>query len=250
MKSYELYLFLGLISALLAAFFLLVYFTDSKNTQKIIAIGTCLAAIGTVGAFLLIMYQSNRIRDGIEYQIKSYNLDNRPFLHLEAEYFVGKGRDFEKNGIWYGGARFTFKNPGKIPASEIKVTPKINSNENRNIDLAGYMKKITGKDPTFRTVFPGEERIERWTPQIGKKPKLMHIWILVEYKGINPDKNYWFLLDNLYFIQELIPGKNATRNYKVWTETDWDKNGDLKPPEYIEPDWESQIKRMEESGLP
>lgn len=250
-------IFLALLILIIVGSFFLWRFTNDKNTNKLIVIGTIFAAIGTIGALFFLNYQSFKISSQIDYQIKTYEIDNRPYLYIEVDEFevnTGKGNynDPASSDIVYGGVEFKLKNKGKIPAGDIDISFKYTSDQMNDPEALDRYLKNNDMQMSI-VVFPEQIfKPSKVKCQMGNTPKMIHIWILVKYRGLreindsNRDKIYWHLIDQLYFIRD-----DQKSYYLIWNKAYWDRNSNENHPEYNVPNWRDQEQKMKKtSGLP
>jgi hypothetical protein len=219
-------------------FLFLVYIVNITPLTKEywIVIGTVMAPIVAFFALCFFIWQTH-------IQTKTFNLDNRPYLHAVLS-LTNPGRD--ETGSLHGLGLLYLKNEGKIPATILgKPDYIVRSDQLRNTDLMGYFERFGGF-PHIRIVFPKQNDIAPipLTPQIGKSPKLVHVFARIIYTGVDPDKKYWYVFNHLYSLK--YTEKGEVEGIELMDpDEDWNKNLENEPPPYKAPDWDKLISAID-----
>jgi len=221
-----------------------IFITDS-NVQKFIAFGTISAAIGAIIALIFVMQQANQLKESVNLQTVSFNLEQRPYIFA----YLGDITFFKNvtDGSFYGIGNLYFENKGKVPADFIFPETKyiIASDELGKIGNERWYDEKAGGYPHVKVVFPGQKGLFIPVhPQVGKKPSIIYVGAVITYKGTDPNRQYWYKFSQVFYISYNM-GKNgkgqpfieSTNLGPSSADHSWDMNADAPPPELNIPDW-------------
>ena len=186
-------------------------------------------------------FQTMHLKESIDLQTKTFNLDKRPYLYIHFEpYFK-----YESAGAIYGGGEMSYKNEGQVPASYMQTEFRVATDAQGEIDIKKDHKQKVGTEfPEVKTVFPKQvsEKIPIH-PSISREAKFLFIEVLVTYSGIEKDKKYKEYKEYCYKFKQVYNIKIDSKMEKpILTELidrdeDWDRNLDIKPCQLEKPDW-------------
>ena len=127
MKSWtnlELAIGIGLIVlGVVGLIFVLDAVLTADNASKYAALATILAAVVGIPTLVVVGYQAVQLKHSVDVQRRqsqlqadAFELEHRPYLHLQLENYVLEQNPDEANA-WFGGGDCVFKNVGKDPAT-------------------------------------------------------------------------------------------------------------------------------------
>lgn len=221
------------------------------NAPKYSALFTLFGVLIATGALIFVGFQTTMLRKNVDNQTKSFELENRPYLHAEFIPAFGFGSEPTENKILFGGVNLSFINEGKIPASIIADECEYISisDEMKETDQVGWFKEAKGAYPAVTTVFPRQKSISiPIHPMIGKNPKLAFVWCKIVYTGINSNVKYWYKFTQLYNIKVIMPEEhNGVKKFSVELlkqEEEWDRNIQVQIPKFKAPDWDYYLSKL------
>lgn len=209
-------------------------FLNEFNAQKFIVWGTILGAFGTISAVIFLVFQTINLKESIDLQTKTFNLDKRPYLYIHFEpYFK-----YESDGI-YGGGEVSYGNEGQVPVSNIQTKFIVATDAQGEIDIKKKYNQKVGKEfPEVKTVFPEQisEKIPIH-PSISNEAKFLFIGIVVTYSGIEKDNKYCYKFMRAYNLMIDDKKEKPILAHLVEADEDWDRNSGLKQCQLKEPNW-------------
>jgi hypothetical protein len=227
------------------AFAFLVFVINHQNADKYTAVGTILAAIGTVGAFIFIGYQTVQLKN-------EFDLQHRPYLYVHLPQPIVGFNPTEK--AWFGGGNLFFKNVGKDPATVTDTQYMVASDRMGIIKFVEWFERDFGGFPDIKTVMPGQEDAQvPCHPVISpadQKPRMFYIGAVITYRGPKPNKQYWYKFSQLFIVKfEKVTDKDGNPQivpviHPHKPDHEWDQNiEDSKPPKLAEPKWEDYLSK-------
>jgi hypothetical protein len=267
---------IGLLCLFVGAALILEMLIKTSNASKYNALGTLIAAIGTVlvaiggiGALLFVGYQAVKLGESVNLQREELTLEHRPYLYVELELtkeivmINGKPSNANFNGIWpnkeegayFGGGDFYFRNVGRDPATITKTEYRVRSNLKRKADFVKWFKDYYGGFPDITSVMPNQNKLKVTchpiVSSIAEAPKLLFVGAVISYGGTqketDKERKYWYKFSKLYIVE--------LKNFEINSEkiiipvlhphvmyTDWDRNKGKDPPPLEDPNWDELLK--------
>jgi len=191
--------------------------------------------------------QTNTLIDQTNIIKKSFEVENRPYLYLNIVPLAFSRREKQEDGTEYDnlylGGKLTYKNVGKVPASNIESTIYFynDADEGNNFErLKNWFIKERGAFAEPTAVFPQQEGQELiFNPDCGEGAKNFFFTIRIEYTGENPDKLYWYAADVWYLLKNdynrrYVRSTHGVEHYidygvsLISSESNYDKDGKIK----------------------
>jgi hypothetical protein len=244
----------GVISFIILTVFVVICFRiNEDNFNRYAAMGTFLSAGFALIALIFFIFQTTKIIDAFDLQLKTFNVENRPYLHAVLNpsdsnpNTLAIAQNKDDKTMLHAGGYLSLKNKGKVPATIIKAEYKVVSDEAPEQDIVKYFEK-RGGFPHINVVFP-DEVVSRvfLNPQVGRRPQLVQVWAKVVYTGTDPSKKYWYSFNYLYGLK-YIDDKGSIQivQQPINALENWDRNIDTNQPQYEMPDWKYYKSTLEE----
>ena len=172
----------------------------------------------------------------IQLQREDFSLDKRPYLYvyLKPEFNIAS------SGQLHGGGSLFFDNRGKIPASNISLDFKVESDKNRPELKSWYIDQY-GDFPKVETVFPDQKGTYVYLhPQIGNAARLCYVAALIRYSSTETNKTYWYYYRQLFYVK--LDDNNNLTTTLIFTYTNWDRNRENPPSKIEDCDYDKYLK--------
>jgi len=223
----------ALIIILATLIIILISFKGESKFKNIVDICTLITALAAVGGLIFVGYQISLQREDI-------SLDKRPYLYV---YLTPHFNIAQPSGDLHGGGDLVFNNSGKIPASDVKLSLSVGSNEDRDIELKEWFVENYGDFPEVKTVFPNHKYASVYIhPRIDKKTKLFYIAARISYSSTESTRIYWYKFRQLYNVE--FENDKITHSV-IYTYTDWDRNKPVENedelPNLEKCDWQKHL---------